>query len=165
MCEIQLWLREPLYIHTLTAMDYLPYDIKETIATHLCGSDLATMAQVDPDYQGFFRLKVAPTFLSEFLKISKIYKNLKKIFDMKICTHDIMEDDGDHLLMSHILEREVEENELFLDDTEYAIWRTMSMNIDREPSMPELFDNFKFNIDDFNNFVDEELDDVLDGVF
>ena len=140
-------------------MEYLPYDIKETIATHLCGSDLATMAQVDPDYQGFFRTKVAPTFLSEFLKISKIYKNLKKIFDMKICTHDIMEYDGDHLLMSHIFDREVEENELFMDDTEYAIWRTMTMNIDREPSMSELFDNFKFNINDFNNYVDEHWEE------
>jgi len=144
-------------------MDYLPFDIKETIATHLGGSDLAAMAQVDPDYQAFFRAHVVPTFISEIIKVSKIYKYLKKIFDMKICTHDIMEDDGDHLLMSHILDREVEENELFMNDTDYAIWRTMSTNIDREPSMSDLLDNFKFHVNDFNNFVDKELDDVLDG--
>lgn len=142
-------------------MDYLPFDIKETIATHLGGSDLAAIAQVDPDYKTFFRAHVVPTFISEFIKISKIYRYLNRIFDMKICDSTTSE----HVIMSRILGREVEENELFRNGTDYAVWMTMSTNIGLNPRMTDLVDIFKFHANDFNNIVDEGLEYDFDDVW
>lgn len=145
-------------------MDYfrLPLDIKEIIASNLPAPDLANIANVDPELRSFFHKKVAPTFISEFIRISKIFKYLEKIFYLKVSSHDIMEDDGDHKIMSYILDREVEEGELFDDDTEYAIWRTMNATIDLEPNMPQLVDAFAVQRNDFNEFMENELDNVLD---
>ena len=145
-------------------MDYfrLPLDIKEIIASNLPAPDLASIANVDPELRSFFHKKVAPTFISEFIRISKIFKYLEKIFYLKVSSHDIMEDDGDHKIMSYILDREVEENEMFEDNTEYAIWRTMTVTIDLEPNMPQLVDAFVHERNVFNDFMENELDNVLD---
>ena len=136
--------------YTSQTMEYLPFDIKETIAASLSGTDLASMVNVDPEFQSFFYRRVAPTFLSEFIRISKIYKYLERIFSMKVASHDIMGDGGDGHIMSHILGREVGHDEEFQNNTDYAVWQTMSVNIDREPSMAELFDTFKYHTDGFN---------------
>ena len=145
-------------------MDFfrLPIDVKEIIASSLPPPDLANAAGVDPELQSFFRKKVAPTFVSEFVRISKIFKYLEKIFHMKVSSHDIVEDGGDQKIMSYILDREVEEGEIFEDDTEYAIWKTMNATIDLEPNMSHLIDTFVYQRNDFNEFIDHDIDDILD---
>jgi|TARA_R110002074_G_scaffold87339_1_gene192816 hypothetical protein len=108
----------------------LPFDMKELIATSLRGPDLASMAQVDPDFKGFFKAAVAPIFALEFKRISKIIAPLLRLFRLQPHTHDVMEDDGDHHIMSYILDREVEEGELFEDDVDYHVWMTTQSCID-----------------------------------
>ena len=116
-------------ILTSCIMD-LPFDIKELIASNLQGPDLASMSQVDPDFKGFFQNTVAPIFFQEFKRISKIIAPLVRLFDMKPYIHDVVEDGGDHHIMSYILDREVEEGELFEDDVEYHVWKTTQSCID-----------------------------------
>lgn len=145
-------------------MDFfrLPLDIKEVIASSLPAPDLANMANVDPELRPFFQKKVAPTFFTEFIRVSKIYKYLTKIFHLKVSSYDIIEDEGEHKIMSYILDREVEEGELYEDDTEYAIWQTMNATIDTEPNMSQLVDTFVYQANDFNEFVEYEVVDILD---
>ena len=119
----------------------LPFDIKELIASNLQGPDLASMAQVDPDFMGFFKATVAPIFAFEFKRISKIIAPLVRLFDMKPYIHDVVEDGGDHHIMTYILDREVEEGELFEDDVEYHIWKTTQSCI------------YSGNYTDFNEIV------------
>ena len=55
----------------------LPYDIKERIASHLTGRELAVMCRVDRDFRPFFMKKVGPVFMNEIKNISRIFKNLQ----------------------------------------------------------------------------------------
>lgn len=123
-------------------LNALPFDMQAEIASRLSGPDLANLASVVPDFQPFFQKTVAPVFSLEFKRIAKIMGYLRKIFYYKPSTHDVMEDDGDHHIMSYVLDREVEEGELFEDKTDYCVWRTFSATIDLEPSMSQLVDQF-----------------------
>jgi hypothetical protein len=136
----------------------LPFDIKELVAAHLPGPDLASMAQVDTDFRPFFIKKVAPVFIEEVKRVSKILKYLKKIFFFKPTTIDIMEDRGDYQIMSYILDREVEEGEIFEDEIEYNVWNTMNAVVDLEPSIPELISKYIYCKYDFEKVL-EEIDD------
>ena len=138
----------------------LPFDIKELIAVQLSGPDLASVSQVDDDFRPFFIRKVAPIFMEEIKRISKIFKYLKKIFFFKPTAIDIMEDKGDHHIMSYILDREVEEGEIFEDEIEYNIWNTMNATVDLEPSVPELITKYLYYKYDFDEFVNNfDVDD------
>ena len=139
-------------------MIHLPFDTKELISQNLFGSDLANMARVDPEFRPIFYARVAPTFISEFLRVSKIYKYLQKIFHLNVSTDDIMEDGGDHKIMEYILDREVEEGEIFEDETDYAIWKTMNSTIDLGCSMPQIIDSYKY-------YEEPELGDYIDELF
>ena len=127
---------------TMAFLNALPFDMQAEIASRLSGSDLANLAQAVPDFQPFFQKTVAPVFLSEFKRVSKVLGYLRKIFYYKPSTHDVMEDDGDHHIMSYILDREVEEGEIFEDKTDYCLWRTLNATLDLQPSMPDLVDQF-----------------------
>lgn len=138
----------------------LPFDIKELIAVQLSGPDLASMAQVDDDFKPFFIKKVAPVFMEEVKRISKIFKYLKNIFFLKPTTDDILSSSGDHNIMSCILEREVEEGEIFEDEIEYTIYNTMNESVNLEPSIPELITKYLQHKDFFYDFLDDfEVDD------
>ncbi len=123
------------------AMD-LPYDIKEIVGSHLGGVDLANMSIIDKDFRPSFIKMVAPVFMKEFVRVSKIFGYLRKIFHMKAASHDIMEDEGDHKAMSYVLGREIEEGELYEDQMEYVIWNTFNWSVDMEPTMDQLMDEY-----------------------
>jgi hypothetical protein len=120
------------------------------------------VSSVDSDFKPSFIKMVAPVFMKEFVRTSRIFNYLRKIFDMKASSYDIVEDDGDHKAMSYILGREVEEGELFMDQVEYTIWNTFNWSIDLEPSMEQLMDEYKRQENDYCNFTEHELDEVLD---
>ena len=140
----------------------LPYDIKEIIGSHLNGADLANMSIIDKDFKPSFIKTVAPVFMKEFVRVSKIFGYLRSIFHMKASSHDIMEDEGDHKAMSYILGREIEEGELYEDPIEYTIWNIFNWSIDMEPSMDQLMDEYMRQESDYNSFTEYELDDLLD---
>jgi len=146
--------------HTSLTMDLLPFDIKELIASQLQGPDLASLAQVDPDFKGFFQNAVAPIFSQEFKRISKIIAPLTRLFGMKPHTHDVMEDDGDHHIMTYILDREVEEGELFEDDVEYHVWKTTQSCIDsgNYTNLNEIVNIYKKEVDASIQYQNEFLD-------
>ena len=141
----------------------LPFDIKELIAASLQGPDLASLVRVDPDFKEFFRNAVAPTFLNEFKRISKIIAPLRRLFGIKPQTHDVMEDGGDHHIMTYILDREVEEGELFEDDIEYHVWRTTQSCIDsgNYTNLNEIVTIYKTEVDASIQYQNEFLDEYF----
>ena len=152
---------------TMAFLNALPFDMQAEIASRLSGADLANLAAAVPDFRPFFRETVAPVFVQEFKRVSKIMGQLRKIFHSKFSTHDIMEDDGDHHIMTYILDREVEEGEIFEDKTEYCLWRTMNATLDLEPSMPQLFDQFMHELElpdempDMSLIAEYQLEDIF----
>ena len=140
----------------------LPYDIKEIIGSHLNGADLANMSIFDKDFRPSFIKTVAPVFMTEFVRVSKIFDYLRNIFHLKACSHDIMEDGGDHKAMSYVLGREIEEGELYEDQMEYTIWNTFNWSIDMEPNMEQLMDEYMRQENDYNSFLENDIDDILD---
>lgn len=145
-------------------MDLLPFDIKELIASNLPGPDLINMAQVDSDFVGFFKRRTAPLFIAEFIRVSRIYKYLERIFHLKPNSNDIMEDGGDQELMSYILNRPVEENELFEDEVEYGIWNTLNRAIDMEPNMEQLYDIYKLSQNETYQFLDYYYEEIEEDI-
>mgnify|MGYP000179799670 CR=1 FL=1 len=155
--QIQQW------SHLSLTMDLLPFDIKELIASNLQGPDLASLSQVDPDFKGFFRNAVAPIFFQEFKRISKIIAPLKRLFGMQPHTHDVMEDGGDHHIMTYILGREVEEGELFEDDVEYHVWKTTQNCIDsgNYTNLNEIVNIYMMEVDASIQYQNEFLDEYF----
>lgn len=138
----------------------LPFDIKELIASNLQGPDLASLVQIDSDFKGFFHNAVAPVFVQEFKRISKIIAPLKRLFGMQPQAHDVMEDGGDHHIMTYILDREVEEGELFEDDVEYHVWKTTQSCIDsgNYTNLNEIVNIYKTEVDASIQYQNEFLD-------
>jgi hypothetical protein len=118
----------------------LPFDMQAEIASHLSGPDLANLANAVPDFQPFFQKTVAPVFLLEFKRVAKIVSYLRKLFHYKPTTYDY----DDHLIMSHVLDREVEEGEVFDDKIDYCVWCTLHSTLDRDPSMSQLVEHFAY---------------------
>ena len=137
-------------------MDLLPFDIKELIASQLQGPDLASLAQVDPDFKGFFRNAVAPIFSQEFKRISKIIAPLTRLFTMKPHTHD-------HHTMTYILNREVEEGEFFEDDVEYHVWKTTQNCIEsgNYTNLSEIVNIYKIEVGASIQYQNEFLDEYF----
>jgi hypothetical protein len=131
----------------------LPYDIKELIALKLNGPDLAAMSRVDSDFTGFFKKCVGPIFRNEFIRISKIMPFIWRIYFLKATSEDIRYDNGYHGIMSYILDREVEEGELFEDTLECTIWRTMNGVVDLDPGLGQIMEEYKYN----NGFHADQL--------
>ena len=142
----------------------LPFDIKELIAASLPGPDLARMAQVDPDFQGFFRNAVAPIFAQQLKSLFRIVAPLKRLFTLQPDTIDVMEDDGDHHIMSYILQREVEDGELFEDENDYIIWRTTQtcINSGKYINFTDLVDTYKLEARVALAEQEEFLDDYFE---
>ena len=137
----------------------LPYDIKERIASHLTGQELAIMCRVDRDFRPFFMKKVGPVFMNEIKNISRIFKNLQNICTISPTSDDIMEDGGDHGIMSRVLGRCIEPYDTFDTDIEYYIWQTMDAVIDEQPTFEHVLHEFmmfkngyySYHTDDYNH--------------
>jgi hypothetical protein len=123
----------------------LPYDIKELIASKLSGPELATMSKVDKDFRGFLTKLIAPVFRQEFINSSKILPYLRRILFFKPTSFDIRCEGGDSQMMSFILGREVEEGEIFEDETEYNVWRTVQGVVDLDVGIYRIVEEYNYN--------------------
>lgn len=131
----------------------LPYDIKELIASHLEDSDLLSAVKADPGFRPFLVLKLAPIFRSQFIRIAKIFECIKRIYQFRPTTNDIIEGNGDHGIMSYVLGREVEEGEYYdkvEDDMEYNLWNTMTDTLDETPNITTIVELYNRNKYDFD---------------
>ena len=142
----------------------LPYDIKELIASNLSGPELATMSKIDKDFRGFLAKLIAPVFRQEFINTSKLLPYLRRILFFKPTSQDIRFEGGDSQMMSYILDREVEEGELFEDEIEYNIWRTVHGVVDLDVGLYRIVEEYKYNkyVFDINRQVSDE---ILDEYF
>ena len=148
--------------HALT-MDFLPFDVKELIASNLPGPDLLNMVHVDSDFVGFFKRRTAPVFISEFIRVSRIYRYLERLFYLKPNSNDIMES-GDMGIMSYILERPVQDDELFEDDIEYGVWNTLNRIIDMEPNMEQLYDIYNLSQNETYHLLDYYYEEIEEDI-
>jgi hypothetical protein len=149
----------------------LPFDIKELIATHLGGPDLANLSRVDSEFTSLFKSAVAPTFRHEFIRISKIIPYLMRLFHFKPTSEDLREEMGEEFVMSHILGREIEEGEIYQDEIEYNLWRTMLGVTDIDPSFTRVVEEYKYNTNvmwvdtlDGRNMLDHYFDQVMNEI-
>lgn len=149
--------------HHALAMDFIPFDIKELIASNLPGPDLINMGRVDSDFVGLFKKRTAPMFISEFIRIARIYKYLERLFHLRPSSNDIMED-GDMGAMSYILERPVMDDELFEDDVEYGVWNTLNRVIDTEPNMDQLYDIYKLSQNETYHLLDYYYEEIEEDI-
>lgn len=152
----------------------LPFDIKELIASNLQGPDLASMAQVDPDFKGFFRNTVGPIFCHEFKRISKIIAPLIRIFKYGPYFESLLLE-CNKTIMSYVLDREVEDGEFFEDEFEQNLYYTTRTCISTNnfSSLNEIIDIYKSEMDqtirEKQEFLDKyyiynNLDYILNGL-
>jgi hypothetical protein len=123
----------------------LPNDIYGLIAQHLQGPDLAQVAQVIPEFKEFFQREVAPVFRQEFLRVSKILPYLQRLHFFRPTSVDMRYDQGDAAMMSFILNREVEDGEIFEEEIEYNVWRTTHGVMDTDASMHRIMEEYNYN--------------------
>ena len=134
----------------------LPFDAKELIASYLSGHDLAVMCSIDNDFRPFFMKKVAPVFMKEIKNIAKIYKNLQNICTISPTSNDIMEDGGDHGIMSRVLGRCIEPGEIFESDTEYYIWLTLDAAIDENPTINRVIGEYTMFRNGYHSYYTDD---------
>ena len=122
----------------------LPYDIMELISGYLTSKDLANVCAVDTGFRPFFIKKIAPAFTREMKNISKIMVYLKRLFELRPTSNDIMDSKGDHNIMSHILGKCIEDGEILDNQTDYLVWQTMDSVIDSSPTMHDLVSEYGY---------------------
>jgi hypothetical protein len=63
---------------------------------------------------------------------------------------DVVEDGGDHRIMSYVLDKEIEPGEYHIPDKDYNMWNTMTDSLDTEPTMTTLIEMYNLNKYDFD---------------
>ena len=132
----------------------LPYDIKELISYHLEDSDLINVVKADDEFRTFLVVRLAPIFRAQFIHVTAVLECIRRIHRIRPTMRDVVEDGGDHRIMSYVLGREIEPGEYHTMDRDYNIWNTMTDSLDSEPTMTTLIEMYNLNKYDFDEVLD-----------